>query len=192
MARSAPCYAAARRDVRVCVLSRTRHYLSASKPDSTISMKIPETKSILPTRRGLTRWAAYHQFAVELSETAKLALPMVLTQLGQIAMITIDLALIGRIGVEALAAAALAGRVYLVSFTLGVGLLAPVAPIAAQAFAANDLALARRSLRVGLWLALLISFPIMTLALHGEQMLLAFGQTPGAARLAQKNLFGLA
>lgn len=45
---------------------------------------------------------------------------------------------------------------------------------------------------MGLWLALLISFPIMTLALHVEQMLLAFVQTPNAARLAQQNLFGLA
>ncbi len=58
----------------------------------------------------------------------KLALPMVLTQVGQIAMTTTDLAFIGRISTEALAAAALAGRIYLVSFTFGAGVLAAIAP----------------------------------------------------------------
>lgn len=164
-----------------------------SKPRSVISMdKIAETNSVLASQRELARRTAYHQFAVELSETAKLAVPVVLTQVGQIAVMTIDIAFIGHIGAEALAAAALASRVYLVSFIFGVGLLAPIAPIAAQAFGAGNLALVRRSFRMGLWLALLISLPIMTLALRGEQMLIAFGQSPETARLGQQYLFGLA
>ena len=47
----------------------------------------------------------------ELSQTVRLALPMALTQLGQIVMMTTDLVLIGRLGDEALAAAALAHTV---------------------------------------------------------------------------------
>jgi MATE family multidrug resistance protein len=39
----------------------------------------------------------------EIAETIKLAWPMALTQLGQIAMMTTDLALIGRLGDTALA-----------------------------------------------------------------------------------------
>ncbi|MBM7487856.1 MATE family multidrug resistance protein [Bradyrhizobium sp. USDA 3686] len=117
---------------------------------------------------------------------------MMLTQLGQLAMMTTDLALVGRIGVDELAAAALAGRIYLVSFTFAAGLLAPIAPLAAQAFAAHNLAMVRRLLRTGLWAALLASVPIMAFALQGEQMLLALGQAPDAARLAQQYLFGLA
>lgn len=62
-----------------------------------------------------------HCLAVELGEIAKLAWPMVLTQVGQIAMMSTDLALIGRISAEALAAAALAGRFYLISFAFGAG-----------------------------------------------------------------------
>lgn len=133
-----------------------------------------------------------HQFAVELSETAKLALPMVLTQVGQIAIMTTDLAFIGHIGAEALAGTALAGRVYLVSLTFGLGLLASIAPLTAQAFGADNMAVVRRSLRMGLWAALLLSLPITAFALHGEQILLYLGQAPGAARLAQQYLFGLA
>lgn len=153
--------------------------------------KIAETKPVAAPRRGLTRWVASHQFTVELSETSKLALPMVLAQVGQITMMTTDLGFIGRIGAEALAATALAGRIYLVSFSFGVGLLAAVAPMAAQAFGTGNLAMVRHSLRTGLWAALLLSLPIITFALRAEQILLAFGQTPDSALLAQQYLFGL-
>ena len=49
-----------------------------------------------------------HHLAAELGETLKLAVPIALTQLGQIAMMTTDIALIGRFGSEAVAAASLA------------------------------------------------------------------------------------
>jgi MATE family multidrug resistance protein len=129
--------------------------------------------------------------AHELTETLRLAVPMALTQLGQIAMMTTDLAFIGRLGNEAVAAAALAGTVYFVSFTIGMGLVLAVAPLAAQAFGARDPRQVRRALRTGLWAALLISLPIMLLSLYGEHILLALGQAPAAARLAQHYLFGL-
>ncbi|UPK34505.1 MATE family efflux transporter [Bradyrhizobium sp. 186] len=135
---------------------------------------------------------ARNQFAVELSETTKLVLPMVLTQVGQIAMMTTDLAFIGRIDAEAVAAAALASRVYLISFTVSVGLLGAIVPLAAQAFAADNLVVVRRALRMGLWAALMLSFPIVALSLRGEQILLLLGQVPDTARLAQQYLFGLA
>lgn len=81
----------------------------------------------------------------------KLAWPMVLTQLAQVAMMTSDIAFIGHIGPEALAAAALAVTLYLVRFTIGAGLVAPIAPLAAQAYGAGNLAMVPRALRTGLW-----------------------------------------
>ncbi|HWL20061.1 MAG TPA: MATE family efflux transporter [Bradyrhizobium sp.] len=128
----------------------------------------------------------------ELAETLKLAAPMALTQLGQIAMTTTDLALIGHISDEAVAAAGLAGMVYFVSFTLGIGLMAAVAPLAAQAFGAGNPPLVRRALRTGLWAALAISLPIMAFPLRGEQILQALGQAQATSHLAQDYLFGLA
>src|ERR1700684_1704641 len=88
--------------------------------------------------------------AVELTETLKLAVPIALTQLGQIAMMTTDLALIGRLGDAAVAAAALAHTIFFCSFTFGMGLVSAVAPLAAQAFGARNPRLVRRALRVGL------------------------------------------
>ena len=136
--------------------------------------------------------ASRHHLMAELAETVRLALPMALTQLSQIAMMTTDLAFIGRLGGQAVAAAALAGTVYFVSFTFGMGLTSAVAPLAAQAFGADDPKMVRRSLRTGLWASLLLSLPIMMFPLRGEQILLLLGQAPHIARLAQNYLFGLA
>src|SRR5882762_9645634 len=130
--------------------------------------------------------------AAELAETLRLAVPMALTQLGQIAMMTTDLALIGRLGDEAVAAAALAHTVFFVCFTFGMGLMSAVAPLAPQAFGARNPRLVRRSLRVGLWAGLLISLPMMAFPLYGEQILIMLGQAPATAHLAQQYLFGLA
>lgn len=132
-----------------------------------------------------------NHLAIEFAETLKLAAPMAATQLGQIAMMTTDLAFIGRLGDAAVAAAALAGTVYFVSFTAGMGLMSAVAPLAAQAFGARDPRMVRRSLRTGLWAALLISLPIMAFPLRGEPILRALGQADATAHLAQQYLFGL-
>ncbi|MCK1452021.1 MATE family efflux transporter [Bradyrhizobium sp. 35] len=151
-----------------------------------------ELGAVSASWQGLRGWAVDQDFAIEFSEIAKLALPMVLTQIGQIAMMTTDLVFIGHISAEAVAGTALASRIYLVSFTFGAGLLAAIVPLVARAFGADNLAVVRRALRMGLWAALMLSFPVMGAALRGEQILLAFGQPPHAARLAQQYLFGMA
>jgi MATE family multidrug resistance protein len=150
------------------------------------------TSSDRPERAAIGAIASGHQLSVELTETLKLAVPIALTQLGQIAMMTTDLAFVGRLGREAVAAAALAGTVFFVSFTFGMGLVSAVAPLSAQAFGARDPHQVRRSLRVGLWAVLLIALPIMAFPLRGEKILLALGQSPVTAHLAQQYLFGLA
>jgi MATE family multidrug resistance protein len=152
-------------------------------PDKIARGPAAATSPVAPTRNQLT---------LELAETLNLAVPIALTQLGQIAMMTTDLALIGRLGDEAVAAAALAHSVFFVSFTFGMGLVSAVAPLAAQAFGAHNPRSVRRALRVGLWAALLISLPMIALPLFGEHILLALGQADATAHLAQKYLLGLA
>jgi MATE family multidrug resistance protein len=144
-------------------------------------------ESIAPPAATTTRG----HLAIEFADTLKLAAPMALTQLGQIVMMTTDLALVGRLGEEAVAAAALAHTVYFVSFTLGMGVVSAVAPLAALAFGARDPHRVRRALRVGLWAALLISLPMMAFPLYGEAILRMLGQAETPARLAQQYLFGL-
>src|SRR3979411_2822327 len=129
---------------------------------------------------------------VEIVETLKLAWPMALTQLGQITMMTTDLALIGRLGSSAVAAVGLAHLILFVGFVLGMGPVSAVAPLAAQAFGARNPRMVRRSLRVGLWAAVILGVPVHLVQLWGAAILTAAGQTPAAAALAARYLTSLA
>ena len=128
----------------------------------------------------------------EIFETIKLAWPIALTQLGQIAMMTTDLALIGRLGDGAIAAVGLAHLILFVGFVLGMGPVSAVAPLAAQAFGARDPRMVRRSLRVGLWAAVMLGVPVNVAQLWGEDILITAGQSSAAAALAARYLTGLA
>lgn len=128
----------------------------------------------------------------ELGATIKLALPIALTQLGQVAMMTSDLALLGRLGDHVVAASALAHTILFAAFVVGMGLVSAVSPLASQAFGARQPRMVRRSLRVGLWAATMLGIPLSASQLYGEQILLALGQKPDAAALASTYLIGLA
>jgi len=128
----------------------------------------------------------------ETVETVKLAAPIALTQLGQIAMMTTDLALLGRLGERVVAASALAHTVLFAAFVLGMGIVSAVAPLAAQAFGSRNPRMVRRSLRVGLWAAVLLGVPLSFMQLYGREILIALGQTDDAATLAERYLQGLA
>lgn len=128
----------------------------------------------------------------ETTETVKLAAPIALTQLGQIAMMTTDLALLGRLGEQVVAASALAHTVLFAAFVLGMGIVSAVAPLTAQAFGSRNPRLVRRSLRVGLWASLLLGVPLSIMQLYGREILTALGQADPAASLAARYLQGLA
>ncbi|MGE5512324.1 MAG: MATE family efflux transporter [Bacteroidota bacterium] len=130
-------------------------------------------------------------FRTELIDTIRLAAPMALTQLGQVAMMTSDLILLGRLGDKVVAATALAHTVLFAAFTVGMGLVSAVAPLASQAFGARQPRMVRRALRVGLWAAIVAGVPLTMLQLWGEDILIALGQTPEAAALAGRYLASL-
>jgi MATE family multidrug resistance protein len=127
----------------------------------------------------------------ELVETMKLAWPIALTQLGQIAMMTTDLALIGRLGDGAVAAVALTHLVLFFGFVLGMGPVSAVAALAAQAYGAREPRMVRRSLRMGMWASVLMGVPINVAQLWGEDILVAWGQSPETAALAARYLLGI-
>ena len=146
----------------------------------------------MPRAIGIASLAPTRLWRIEMAETVKLALPIALTQLGQIAMMTTDLALIGRLGDQAVAAAALAHTVLFTVFVLGMGLTSAVAPLAAQAFGAREPRMVRRALRVGLWASVILGAPLTLVQLWGGEILLALGQSRETAMLAERYLAGLA
>ena len=71
------------------------------------------------------------------------------------------------------------------------GPVSAVAPLAAQAFGARKPRMVRRSLRVGLWAAVIIGIPVNVAQLWGEELLVAAGQSSETAALAARYLAGL-
>src|SRR5258708_20079310 len=130
-----------------------------------------------------------NQLAVELAETLKLALPIALTQLGQIAMMTSDLALIGRLGDTAVAAAALAHTVLFTVFVVGMGIVSAVTPLAAQYYGAGQPRMVRRALRVGLWASVILGVPLTIAQFWGGALLLKLGQSRESPDLPHRYLF---
>jgi MATE family multidrug resistance protein len=151
-------------------------------------MTIPSTMTAAAPAAAAARgiWRA------EILDTVKLAWPMALTQLGQIAMMTTDLALIGRLGDRAVAAVGLAHLILFLGFVFGMGLVSAVATLAAQSYGARRARMVRRSLRMGLWAAVILGVPINIVQLYGEPILIAAGQSPEASALAARYLMGLA
>ena len=134
----------------------------------------------------LTMWRA------EFTATVMLAVPIALTQLGQIAMMTTDLALIGRLGDGAVGAAALGHAVMYSAFMLCLGLASAVAPLASQAVGARDPRGVRSALHAGLWAIAILGVPLTILQLYAKSLLIDLGQTPEVSALTARYLQGLA
>lgn len=122
----------------------------------------------------------------EMRATLALAWPIVLTNLAQTAMPTTDVILIGRLGPDALAAAALATTLYFAFLFFGIGVVTATAPMIARELGRNRHSVrdVRRSFRQGLWLAVAVSLPIWAVLWHAGPILLALGQEPELAAAA--------
>lgn len=134
----------------------------------------------------------FELWRAEFSATIALAAPIALTQLGQVAMMTTDLALIGRLGDAAVGAAALGHAVLYTAFMLCLGLASAVAPLASQAVGAREPRGVRNALQTGLWAITLLGVPLTWLQLQASSFLVALGQTAEVAALAERYLDGVA
>jgi len=115
-----------------------------------------------------------------------IGMPLAATQLAQIAIMTIDVIMIGALGAEHLAAAALATTIYFTAWMTGMGPVAAVSPIIAQAVGANpgERNAVATAMRMGIWAAVLVSIPLALLFVFAESLLLMIGQTPELAARA--------
>ncbi len=123
----------------------------------------------------------------ELRATASLAWPLILSNLSQIAMQTTDVAMMGWLGADVLAAGALGANLYLFFLIFGIGLVVAVAPMLARELGANRFAVRelRRTVRQGLWTAALVSIPFWIALSQAEAIMLALGQDAALARHAR-------
>ena len=89
----------------------------------------------------------------ELAPMLALAIPVVVAELGWMAMATVDLIMVGPLGAEATGAVGLGSNLYIAVAIFGLGLLLGLDTMVAQEHGAGQAEAARRSLAQGVYLA---------------------------------------
>lgn len=130
--------------------------------------------------------------AHEVGALLRLAGPIVVGQLGGVAMNTTDTIMVAPLGARALAAAGLANGLHVAVVVAIGGVLMGSTPLVSQAYGAGDRGECRRVLVQSLWLAAAVSIPVMALSLCGRALSLALGQDAAVAEIAGRFLVALA
>lgn len=128
------------------------------------------------------------QYRRELGATARLAVPLALTQLVQMVMGFVDVVMIGRLGPEAMAAGVIGTTFFFTLLLVCMGVVMAVNPLVAQAAGAGDERGVGRAVRQGLWLATMLGMPLMLLYAFAEPILAAAGQERATAVMASSYL----
>jgi MATE family multidrug resistance protein len=116
--------------------------------------------------------------------TIVLAVPLIGTQLAQVALNVTDTVMVGWLGAVELAAAVLGTQIFFIVYIFGSGFAIAVMPVAAAAEGRGDARQVRRSVRMSLWVVGLYSLIAMPLLWHTETILLWLDQDPRVAALA--------
>jgi MATE family multidrug resistance protein len=133
-------------------------------------------------------------WAKEARALLKLGLPLAATQLAQMAVMTTDTLMIGRLGAVPLAAASLGFTFYVFGWLVAAGPIMAASPIIAQVLGRDEreTRAVRRTVRMSLWAIALMALPIFALYFAAPQILRALGQDPVAIALAAPYILALA
>jgi len=123
-------------------------------------------------------------YRADLEAMLRLALPVVVVQVGMMLLGVVDTMVVGRLSSEALAAVALGHVAVIAVSSFGVGLLLALDPLVAQAVGANDTVTIRRAMQRGLLLAIGLMVPTTLLLLPGYWALTLLRQPPETVPLA--------
>src|SRR5208337_1775770 len=107
--------------------------------------------------------SARTEWRAELGAMVALALPVVLSELGWMAQGVVDTIMVGRLGPAAIGAVALGNAVCYTPSLFGIGLLLGLDTLVAQAYGRKDHDECHRWLAQGVYLAILITPPLMAL-----------------------------
>ncbi|MDS9466505.1 MATE family efflux transporter [Paracoccus sp. MBLB3053] len=128
------------------------------------------------------------RYAPHLRATLALGLPLVGSHLARMAIGVADTVMVGWYGVEELAALVIATSFFHILFFLGMGFGIGVMGLIATAIARQDETEVRRAARMALWLSIMHAVVVMPIMWNSEPILLAIGQEPIVASLAQDYL----
>ena len=122
----------------------------------------------------------------EARETLRLAAPLAAANLLQMLVYALDVIFVARLGEQALAASSLSISLFGLMMWCFSGLTAACAPLIAAELGRRSHAVreVRRSVRMALWLAVLVGLGGMAVCLAGERIMLLTGQDPAISARA--------
>ena len=106
------------------------------------------------SRAPVTQPAAGTRFRRELGALLLLAIPVVLSELGWMAMSIVDTIMVGRLSPAAIGAVGISSAIFYTPALFGIGLLLGLDTLVAQAFGRGDFDDCHRSLAQGVYLAI--------------------------------------
>jgi len=113
---------------------------------------------------------------------ARLALPLIMAEVGWMSMGVVDTMMVGRVSADAIGAVSLGTMIF---YTVGIfasGLLLGLDTLVSQAFGAGNLDDCRHSLINGIWLSLFLIAPVMLIIEACNPLLAAMGIDSGVLR----------
>jgi MATE family multidrug resistance protein len=132
---------------------------------------------------------SYRPIPEEIASLVRLAVPVVFTQIGSMALNVVDILMVGHAGVDILAAASLGSVWIMGTLVIGMGVILGLDPIITQAHGAGDQETLGLSLQRGIVIALALSIPLACLWLATEPVLLLAGQEQRLAAMARNYVF---
>ena len=124
------------------------------------------------------------KWKAELRAMIALAVPVVLSELGWMAQGVVDNIMVGRIGPAAIGAVALGNAVYYTPCLFGIGLMLGLDTLVSQAYGRRDHDECHRWLAQGVYLACIVTPPLMLLVAGLSFGFVHFGVIPEVARLS--------
>jgi len=124
----------------------------------------------------------------EARATLALAWPLILTNIAQSLIHLTDVVLLGWAGPNTLAAATLGVNIYFAFHIFGIGLVIATSPMIAKELGERRHSVrdVRRTVRQGMWAAVIFSAPVMVILWHSGAILVMLGQDPQLAAAAQQ------
>ena len=123
-------------------------------------------------------------FKQQLWATMLFAIPLIGSNVAQSSKHLVDAIMLGRYGVDELAAGVLAGTMFIITFVVGSGFAMAAIPMAAEARGSGLTWKVRRIVRMSFWLSTLYWLILFVPLHYAEALFLMLGQQPEIAQLA--------
>jgi len=146
---------------------------------------------VVPAAPGRLVAASWQALRMELPPMFKLAWPVVLSELGWMAMGIVDTMIVGRLSTVAIGAVSLGEILFNTAVWTGAGLLLGLDTLISQSFGAGDIAGCHRSLLQGLYLSVPVSIALMSVVWLSAPALSNFGIAPDVLREALPYLYAV-